>query len=264
DFTFDNQGNIHFTWAQGADNFEKIAYRQIFKNGTMLPIEYLTDGVNRCKEPVIIIDEKNAVNIFFGNYTEINPGLDYGTKNINTIIKIDAANWTQSLDIAPYIPIDRPSSGESDAEKPTVTLDAENNLWLAYEIREQIYFHMGIDIRHRSSSGWQDGRSVSSALNAGCMVPLIKTDNAGNIHCLWLDPRYSNYEVYYRIRFISGQWSDEMSLSAYTIGSGGALRIVFYVLGVLVILVVPTFVFRILRRRREKRFLKRKISDLYE
>jgi len=263
DFTFDNQGNIHFTWAQGANNFEKIAYRQIFKNGTLLPIEYLTDGVNRCKEPVIIIDENEAANIFFGNYTEINPELDYGTKNINTIIKIEAGNWTHSLDIAPYVPVDRPPSGESDAEKPTVTLDAENNLWLAYEIREQVYYHMGIDIRYRNSLGWQDGQRVSMMI-AGCIAPLIKTDNAGNVHCLWLDPRYGAYEVYYRIRFISGQWTDEMSLSFYPIGSGGVLRIIFYILGALVIIVVPVFIFSIMRRRREKKLLKRKINDLYE
>jgi len=261
-FIIDNENNTHFVWAEGETNFERILYRILYENNTLSPIEYLTDGFNRCKFPVIIQDSQGLINVFWTNYTKINPGTEYGTININTAKKYSTGNWSDILDVAPYIPTERPPGSESDAENPTVTLDKENNLWLAYEIKEQYLNHIGVDIRHRSNSGWQAGEKVSLVI-CSTLDPLIKADNVGNLHCMWRDIRYGSYDVIYRIRFVSGLWSDEIRLTNTSINYGGPLiRNIGIVFAVLIAVTVPMFFLNRMRARRVNKEMKKKINDL--
>ncbi|MBN1330973.1 MAG: hypothetical protein JXA54_15990 [Candidatus Heimdallarchaeota archaeon] len=260
-FVFDSENDIHFVWSEGENNYEQILYRKIYQNGTMEAIEYLTDGANRCKYPAIIQDSQRMINVFWTNYTKINPGTEYGTININTAKKYSIGNWSAILDVAPYIPLDRPPGTESDAEKPTVTLDKENNLWLAYEIREQYLNHIGVDIRHRSILGWQNGEKVSLLSNSA-IDPLIKADNAGNLHCMWLDIRFGSYEILYRIKFITGIWSDEIRLSLSTTSSFEAIYAAIIALSIIVALSLPFFILRRLKVKRDNQQMQRKLRDL--
>ncbi|MCK5159477.1 MAG: hypothetical protein KAR08_09990, partial [Candidatus Heimdallarchaeota archaeon] len=131
-FVLDDSGNAHFVWSEGPPNQERILYRKVFWNGTMDPIEVLTDGSNRCRYPEIIIDPYNEINIFWSNYTVINPGVELGTQNIQTIRKSFTGAWSDPLYTAPYIPPERPPGGTSDARIPSVALDLDNNLWVAH------------------------------------------------------------------------------------------------------------------------------------
>ena len=261
-FTFDSNNDIHFVWSEGETNYEQILYRKIYQNGTMEPIEFLTDGSNRCKYPTIINDGQGSINVFWTNYTKINPGIDYGTININTVKKYSQGNWSKILDIAPYIPLERPPGSESDAEKPTVALDIDNNLWLAYEIREQYVNHIGVDIRHRSNFGWQNGEKVSLVINSA-IDPLIKADNAGNLHCMWLDIRYGSYDIIYRIKFITGLWSYEIALSHSSTNAGSTLaRNMGIIIAVIVAFSIPIFLLNRMKVRRLHKKMQKKIDDL--
>lgn len=263
-FVLDDSGNAHFVWSEGPLNQERILYRKIFWNGTMDPIEVLTDGSNRCRYPEIIIDPYNDINIFWSNYTVINPGVELGTQNIQTIRKSFTGTWSDPLFTAPYIPPERPPGGASDARIPSVALDLDNNLWVAYEIRELYSYHQGIDIRKRVGySDWQPSERVSLANNP-TIDPLIKCDNAGNLHCFWLDLRHSNYELYFRIRFSSGVWTNEFRLSLDLPTFGDYWRLILIVSGVIAVISLPMIILDRIRARKRNKLLKRKITDLQE
>ncbi len=261
-FILDVSGNAHFVWSEGQLNQERILYRKVFWNGTMEPIEVLTDGNNRCRYPEIIIDYNNDFNVFWSNYTVVNPGVDYGTQNIQTTRKSFNGTWSEPFEIAPYKPPD--FQGFSDARISSVAKDFDNNLWVAFEIREQYAYHQGIDIRKRVGyTDWQASERISLANNPA-IDPLIKCDNVGNLHCFWLDLRHSNYELYFKIRFSSGVWTNEFRLSIDTSTFGDYWQLILIVSGVIAIISFPLIILDRIRARKRNKLLKRKISDLQE
>jgi hypothetical protein len=260
-FVLDNSGNAHFVWSEGNLDYESVLYRKVFRNGTMEPIEALTDGSNRCRYPEIIIDYNEDINVFWSNYTVANPGVIYGTQNIQTIRKSFNGTWNEPFEIAPYMPLDRPSD-LSDARKSSITKDLDHNLWVTHEIREQYAYHQGIDVRERVGySDWQPSEKISLANNPA-IEPLIKCDNTGNLHYFWLDLRHSNYELYYRIRFSNGVWTNEFRLSLDSSPIGDYWQLILIVSGVVALIALPMVVLDRLRARKRNKLLKRKISDL--
>ncbi|NHJ40950.1 MAG: hypothetical protein FK731_13045, partial [Asgard group archaeon] len=130
DFIIDESGNAHFVWSQGGDFFKQIFYRYVMSNGTQGSVETITDGTTNCINPAIVFDSYNYLNVFWENQTIPFPQA-YGTISIETSRKIIEGSWSQSFEVAPFIPVERPPSGESDAYQPAVTVDKSNNLWLA-------------------------------------------------------------------------------------------------------------------------------------
>ena len=263
-FVLDDSGNAHFVWSEGDLNYESVLYRKVFWNGTMEPIEVLTDGSNRCRYPEIIIDSYNDINVFWSNYTVINPGVVYGTQNIQTIRKSFTGTWSEPLFTAPYLPPERPPGGLSDARIPSVAIDLDNNLWVLHEIRELYAYHQGIDIRKRVGySDWQSSERVSLANNP-TIDPLIKCDNEGNLHCFWLDLRHSNYELYFRFRFSSGVWTNEFRLSIDSSTFGDYWYLILIVSGTILVISIPAIILDRIRARKQNKLLRRKITDLQE
>lgn len=261
DFILDDNGNAHFVWSEGLHFEEKILYKMIYRNGTQKPIEELTTGTTRCRHSKIIIDSYSMLNVFWGNYTVEFPGTQFGTKNIHSASKPIFGNWSEPIEVAPFIPPDRPASGESDASMPSVALDGQNQLWLAYEIREEYAYHQGVDIRERINLNWQPSTQLSHANNAA-LRPKIKVDATGNLHCFWLDGRFGNYELFHRIRFASGAWSDELSLTKDALELGLVWTIIIVVICGTILLAVPTIIVKRIRARRNMEIVRRKMQDL--
>ncbi len=263
-FILDDSGNAHFVWSEGELNHERILYRVVYWNGTKTPIEFLTDGANRCRYPEIIIDSFKEINIFWSNYTVANPGIVLGTQNIQMIRKAFSGNWSDPLYVAPYLPPERPPGGASDARIPSVTMDLDNNLLLAHEIRELYSYHQGIDIRERSGySDWQASERICLAINPA-IDPFIKCDSNGNLHCFWLDLRNANYELYYRLRLNSNIWTIEIRLTLDRTTFGGYWQLILIVSGVVALVALPAFILDRIRARRQSKIIKKKISDLQE
>jgi len=263
-FILDSSGNAHFVWSEGELNHERILYREVFWNGTKTPVEYLTDGANRCRYPEIIIDSYNDLNIFWSNYTVVNPGIILGTQNIQSIRKAFSGTWSDPFYVAPYLPPERPPGGASDARLPSITMDLDNNLLLVYEIRELYSYHQGIDLRARSGyNDWQASERICLANNPA-IDPFIKCDSNGNLHCFWLDLRNSNYELYYRLKLNNGIWTNEIRLTLDIATFGGYWYLILIVTGVVVLVALPAFILDRIRARRQSKILKKKITDLQE
>jgi len=261
-FAMDSTGDLHFAWAYGEVHHEKIVYRTMYANSSLSAIENITDGSNRCKEPVLLIDNYDYVNLFWTNFTVENPDLQMGTVNIYSAKKqLSGGPWINYLEVAPYIPTERPPSGESDAYTPAVALDQQNRLWLAYEIREEYANHMGVDIRHRENNNWMPGTILSLLTNAA-LDPQLIVDEDDNLHCFWLDARHSTYEIYHRIKFSTDTWSDEVLVTFtgrffnYIWQTALIISVVFLVMG------LPFVIGNILKRRRAEKLIKGKIKDL--
>ncbi|MHA1124255.1 MAG: hypothetical protein ACTSO7_14100 [Candidatus Heimdallarchaeota archaeon] len=261
-FIMDSLNDLHFTWAYGESDHEKILYRTVYANSTLAPIENVTDGSNRCREPVAIIDNYNYVNLFWTNYSVANPDLQMGTININTARRLlSGGPWMDYIEVAPFIPFERPPSGESDGFTPAVALDQQNRLWLAYAIREEYANHMGIDIRHREDNNWMPG-GMLSLLNNGALDPLLIVDDFDNLHCFWMDFRHSTFEIYHRIKFSTDTWSDEVLVTFTGKYFRYLWQVILVVLGVFLIMGVPFVVVNILRRKRAEKLIKSKVGDL--
>ncbi|NHJ84594.1 MAG: hypothetical protein FK734_03980 [Asgard group archaeon] len=260
-FIADNNGIAHLVFSEGPENYEKIYYRKIYQNGTLENVEEVTNGANSCRYPYITKDTSNILNVFWNNLTVVDPGFEYGTKNIYTRSKATIGPWSEMIEVAPYIPPERPSTGESDAMKFAAVFDKQNVLWLAYEIREQYAYHMGVDIRSRLGSNWLASEKLALVNNAA-RDPMLIPDLAGNLHCFWLDIRFGTYEIYYRTKFSSGVWTEEKPLTAVIADSSGLWKFILGFLVAIVVIASPLLIARYIQRRRQTKFLKEKIKDL--
>ncbi|NHK30829.1 MAG: hypothetical protein FK730_05720 [Asgard group archaeon] len=262
DFIIDGSGNAHFTWSQGGDFNKQIFYRSVMSNGTQSSIETITDGSTNCINPAIVLDLYNYLNIFWENQTVYFPQ-NYGTINIETSRKQINGTWSQSIEVAPYIPPERPPTGESDAYQPAAAIDKENNLWLAHKINEDYAYRQGADIRNRNGLIWKPSRALS-LVNSLITKPQLNCDNAGNLHCLWLDFRTGYIQIYYRVKFINNYWSDEILLTRTGFISNGIWKIILITLGIIVLFSIPIYLMNRYLRKRSERNLKKKLDLLQE
>jgi hypothetical protein len=262
DFFIDESGIAHFTWSQGGDFNKQIFYRSVMRNGTQSSIETITDGSTNCINPVIVLDSYNYLNVFWENRTVPYPQ-SYGTINIETSRKQINGSWSQSIEVAPFIPPERPPSGESDAYQPAVAVDKENNLWLAHKINEDYAYRQGADIRNRNGLTWEPSRALS-LVNSLIAKPNLNCDDAGNLHCLWLDFRTGYTQIYYRVKFINNYWSDEILLTRTGFVSTGIWKIVLITLGIIVAISIPIYLMNRYLRKRDERNLKKKLDLLHE
>ncbi|MCF2143751.1 MAG: hypothetical protein K9W42_08640 [Candidatus Heimdallarchaeota archaeon] len=262
DFFIDTNNTVHYVWAENCSNFEQIQYCSIFINGTQSSTEILTNGDTSCREPTIV-GQVDKLFVFWTNHTVENPGADLGTINIQMSEKKIGQPWSTAEQIAPYSSIDQTSSF-SDAKSPSVAIDAFGKLWLAYEVREVYYNHMGIELRGRDIIfGWQKSEHVSLANNPA-IKPQIIADTIGNVHCFWLDFRNGNYQLFYRIRFLDNTWSDEISLTKFTFTSSQVTIYVLLILGALTLILLPTVILYKIHSRKTKKLLQKKIDSLQD
>ncbi|NHJ46781.1 MAG: hypothetical protein FK733_03235 [Asgard group archaeon] len=262
DFILDGSGNAHFIWTQGIKPSNQIYFRTVMSNGTMSSVEILTDGTTNCISPTLVVDSNYYLNAIWENQTVENPEDEYGTINIQSSRKsIANGTWSKSIEIAPYIPVDRPPSSRSDASHPTAAMDATDNIWLAYIIREDYAYHQGVDIRNRNGPDWKPSVKLSLVNNLA-IQPKVKSDQAGNLHCLWLDLRTGSYVIYYRVKFANNQWSDEILLTRFSNRTGDMLKFALIAIGVIAVMTIPSFILARALRKREERKLKRKIDLL--
>ncbi|MEA2070918.1 MAG: hypothetical protein U9O98_06465, partial [Asgard group archaeon] len=264
DFIVDNNDNLHFVWSQGEENSQKILFRTIWNNETKGVIEEVTYGINKAIDPAIIIDENNRLNIFWSNHTSEIPTDVYGTKFINTASKsIYSSIWSNYLEVAPFIPQERPPSSRSDASNPAITLDKAGYLWLAYEIQEDYAYHKGIDIRYRTSSGWQISEKIS-LINNLAKNPQLLVDNDNFMYAFWLDSRSANYQLFYRVRNDNYNWYNEIQITTSPSHSRSNWIFIGAFIGGVILLMIPYVIYKYLRRRRERNLIKNKISFLKE
>ena len=253
DFIFDDEGTAHFIWSEGLEYHNKILYCHILNNGTKSLIEILTDGTTNCRDPALVIDSADYLNAFWTNRTIPNPEGFLGTVNIHSSIRISDDNWSKPLKVGPYVPPDRPASGESDGINPTVILDTQNRLWLAYEIIEEYAYHIGTDIRNRIGNSWQPAFYLSLYSNR-VYDPHLTMDHSGNLHCFWIDSRHLSLEVYHRIKYENDVWTEEILITgSATFFGTEAFVIVMVVIGGAVLLSIPVMILRRIRQRKARR-----------
>jgi hypothetical protein len=258
----DESGNAHFIWSQGNQPSLKINFRTVLYNGTMSGIDILTDGTTNCVNPTLIIDSNNYVNAFWENQTVENPGEEYGTVNIRSSRKpVFNGSWSNSIEVAPYVPIDRPPTAGADAMDPIAAIDLTGDIWLAYMIREHYAYRQGIDLRSRDYLGWNPSVQLS-VINNLATKPHIQCDQAGNLHCLWLDLRTGNYVIYYRMKYANNLMSDEVLLTKLPGQSSELIKLVLIIVGIIVVLTVPSVLLSIYIRKRQERLIKKKMELL--
>ncbi|MFW9922745.1 MAG: hypothetical protein ACFFDW_05580 [Candidatus Thorarchaeota archaeon] len=263
DFIIGSNGNGYFALSEGMEYHQQIFFREISPTHTIVQSEEITDDTFSDVDPDIVFDSSGLINVFWTNYTIPNPGEYLGKVSIYSCYKSLSGNWTEPTKVAPYIPPDRPASGESDAYNPSVVLDSQNQLWLAYEIVEEYAYHSGVDIRNRIGSGWQPSSYLSLVTNRAT-DPLLLSDTTGGIHCFWLDRRQTNVEIYYRYKYPTGI-TDELCLTCYKDDNNMFLLTIFgIVVGSAIILTLPTMVLRYLLRKRNEKIMREKLRDLRE
>ncbi|MHA1155738.1 MAG: hypothetical protein ACTSQK_06475, partial [Candidatus Heimdallarchaeota archaeon] len=258
----DEDGNGHFVWKEGPENHEKIVYRKVYSNGTLASIEDVTDGTHECMKPVIILGENNKINVFWNNHSDADPGTFLGTKYVYSSIR-ENDNWSTPIEVGPFIPAERPASGESDAYTASVCLlKPKNELWLAYEIIEDYAYHSGIDIRHRKSNSWQPSSQLSLVNNRAKEPQLISSTN-GDLICFWIDARSVTNQVYFRIRFASEAWSEEIALTAFKQSYFSSVwgYVLIAIVGAL-ILAIPTLLMRRVHQKRQEKYVREKMKNL--
>jgi len=268
-FILDENGNGHFVWKEGPENHGRILYRKVYSNRTLAPIEDVTDGTHECMKPVIILDENNKINVFWNNHSDANPGTFLGTKYVYSSIR-ENDNWSTPIEVGPFIPAERPASGESDAYAAAVCLltaavcllKPKNELWLAYEIIEDYAYHSGIDIRHRKSNSWQPSSQLSLVNNRAKDPQLISSTNSDLI-CFWIDARSVTNQVYFRIRFASEAWSEEIALTAFKQSYFSSVwgYVLIAIVGAL-ILAIPTLLMRRVHKKRQEKYVREKMKNL--
>ncbi len=262
EFIMDSSNHLHFAWSYGASYHEKIMYRTVFDNTTLSPVENITDGSSGCRDPALVIDNYNYLNLFWTNHTMENPQTQYGTVNIHTAKKeLLNGSWIDYQEAGPFIPFERPPSGESDAYAPAVAFDQQNRLWLAYEINEEYANHHGVDIRHRANNNWMPG-TILSLINNPAKKPLLIVDDYDNVHCFWMDFRHSTSEIYHRIKFSTDTWSEEVLVTFTGKYFSYIWKTVLIVVIVFIVAGLPFVIANILRRKRAERLIKGKIEGL--
>lgn len=261
-FLLDEDGNGHFVWKEGLENHEKILYRKVYCNGTLAAIEEITDGTFKCIKPVIVIDENKKINVFWNNYSVVDPGTFLGTKFIYSSIR-ENDNWSPPFEVGPFIPPGRPTSGESDAYTAAVCfLESKNELWLAYEIIEDYAYHSGIDIRNRESNSWQPS-GLLTLINNRAKDPQLITSSDGDLICFWIDARAVTNQVYFRIRFANEVWTEEIALTAFKQNYfSSAWNYVLLAIAGALILAIPSLVMRRVHKKRKEKYIREKVKNL--
>ena len=260
-FVIDKNGHGHFVWREGAENYEQVLYRKVWFNGTLSDIEEVTDGTHRSLKPSIIIDGSDKLNVFWNNHSVINPTFR-GTKFVSSSIK-ENGNWITPFEVGPYIPPERPASGESDAFTAAACLDQRtNDVWLAYEIAEDYAYHTGIDIRNRDGNSWEPSSQLTLINNLAKDPQLISTTD-GDIVCFWIDGRSVTNQVYFRIRFASEAWSEEIVLTAFSYSDISIIwKYVLIALGGALVLAIPSLIMRAIHKKRQEKYVKEKMREM--
>jgi hypothetical protein len=254
--------NIHLVWSKG-NQWEHQLYYQIFfpNNHSVSSKETLSDGTTSCRHPELCVDKDDNLHLFWSEYIEPERLAQMGVKSIYYSTKKVNESWTEAIEVGPYIPPGRPTSGESDGMKPEVVIDKEDILWMAYEIREEYAYHQGVDLRNKNGNSWNPSVKISLRNNPA-IEPLLLVDDNNYLHCFWLDFRSGAYHIYYRYKTDDNRWSEEKGLTwnEYTMQNfWGYFGII---IAIIVLLSIPFIIYRIFLRRRRKKILGDKIDKL--
>ena len=219
DLFLDKDGICHFIWSQGLDYKNCIFYKSFAENNTCLRDYQLTDNSFYYNDPEIFVENNGQVNTFWSNYSDIANTM-LGTRSVQCRTYSDASNWSSYETVAPYRPPDRYDM-MTDGENPEATYDNIATLWMAYEIVEPVQYFTGIAIRGRKNGQWLPGEPVTPG-QSPAYDPCLVADSEGHIHCVWVDFRWSYYELYYKARYNLDLWSFEVKLTTYTNKEGAA------------------------------------------
>ncbi|MBD3191176.1 MAG: hypothetical protein GF308_11050 [Candidatus Heimdallarchaeota archaeon] len=257
---FDKDGNCHYAWSEGEENYEKILHLKVLKNDTKTSISRLTSGDNRCSKSAICVENDGTVNVFWNNITNQNSDL----KGANSIYyrKKLPLSWSNIAKVAPYISPLQP--GGADAFDPTVTLTNQQILWLGYEYHQDYLQEQGVAIRPRRNNNWEPSERVTTVRNTPKDL-VINADQNGNIHCIWLDFRSQmSYEVYYRVRETTSYWSEEIKLTDFGGDPNKYGGLITVVIVGLIALSLPIAIYVIIRNRKRQKIIDQKKKELID
>jgi hypothetical protein len=244
-----------FSWECEINDLKNVHLSIVTLDGLPVNGSLLINGPYDYQDPNIIVNEYNQPQLFWSNYTDPTPEM-LGTYGVYSSIK-NGDNWSQTEKVAPILPPDR-FFMKADASNPYAIVDHDNNLWLAYELREAAGQFQGVGIRGRKNGLWEKQEPISLGIAIG-FDPHIVSDSESNIHCVWSDFRTYFLEIYYRVRYYNNTWSNEFRLTEYSsqevwTSLGKAVLIIG---GLVTVMVVVMTSVHYLKERRIKKYIEK-------
>jgi len=207
--TIDTGGNIHIVWQDG-------------KASPVNPTDYtLTygifykqfDGANWSEDldlseeptasyPILDIDSHDRIHVIWQD--------SRAGDTVDLFYKIyDEAGWSANQQITHGKGI-LPGSGL--AERPTLTLDHQNQLHCAWGDNRISMNNYEIFYKTYNEESWSDDQRLTNVWGKS-KNPSIIVDSQNNLHLVYEDDREGNKELYYKTMSNSGTWSEDERLT---------------------------------------------------
>ncbi len=207
--TIDTRGNIHIVWQDG-------------KASPVNPTDYtLTygifykqfDGINWSEDldlseeptasyPILGIDAHDRIHVIWQD--------SRAGDTVDLFYKIyDEAGWSANQQITHGKGI-LPGSGL--AERPTLTVDYQNQLHCAWGDNRISMNNYEIFYKTYNEESWSDDQRLTNVWGKS-KNPSITVDSQNNLHLVYEDDREGNKELYYKTKSNSGTWSEDERLT---------------------------------------------------
>ncbi|MFQ6126984.1 MAG: hypothetical protein ACE5R6_20605 [Candidatus Heimdallarchaeota archaeon] len=205
----DTRGNIHIVWQDGKASPVNptdytLTYGIYYKkfDGTNWSEDLNLSEEPTASYPVLDIDSHNRIHVIWQD-SRAGDTVDLFYKTYNE------AGWSANQQITHGKGI-LPGSGL--AERPTLTVDHQNQLHCAWGDNRISMNNYEIFYKTFSDGSWSDDQRLTNVWGKS-KNPSITVDNQNNLHLVYEDDREGNKELYYKTRTNSGMWSEDERLT---------------------------------------------------
>ena len=191
----DHAGTLHVTWYGWEETAYKIFYSRRSPDGIWSSPEIASSAGGDKEARYLAVDDNGVVHLVWAG------GEVYHS------LRDESGTWSTPQNISNMPGI----SGGGYPDRLSMTMDSDGSVHIAWSDNttgnDEIFY------TQRFSNGyWTEPENLTN--NPGeSYQPWIAADEFGNIHLLWIDNSYGNYEIFYLERSAPGTWSSAQNLS---------------------------------------------------
>jgi len=207
--TIDTRGNIHIVWQDGKASPVNptdytLTYGIYYKrfDGSDWSEDWDLSEEPTASYPVLDIDSHDRIHVIWQD-SRAGDTVDLFYKTY------DETGWSTNQQITHGKGI-LPGSGL--AERPTITVDHQNQLYCAWGDNRISMNNYEIFFKTYSDESWSDDQRITNVWGKS-KNPSITIDSQNRLHLVYEDDREGNKELYYMTRSNSGTWSEDERLT---------------------------------------------------
>ena len=210
----DINGNVHISWKDKSNYLNSgddwdIFYKMKKTDGNWTNTELvskMSDDTSNC--PFLIVDNLGIVHIVWPDASDyLNSGEDL---DVFYVYKSNNNNWSNASIIT--------LNSYNDSLRPVLDFDANNNIYVIWEEKSNSLdsgFDSDIFFKLKTfDNNWSHLELVSSESNGESTASSIKVESDGQVHVVWTDNSYVDFDVFYKSRDLNSSWSNTEIVSS--------------------------------------------------